>query len=266
MIKVLTGVPVYKRSLNLYETISLDSIKSKLGEHDIFFFAPDGLVTDYLDEKDRMVYFDKHYFNDIDGYNQLLTSINFYSHFKEYDYILIAQLDTFIFKDELLKWCQKEYDYIGAPWMFEVSDFIHLRDYLPLFHKTRFLRILRILTRKKNLVGNGGLSLRKIKTFIEFLSAYPYKLLEYKETMSSWKDKGIDVAFNEDAFWALYVPTVYKDFSVAPFRDALKFSFETSPELCFKKNNGILPFGCHAWDKHGTDFWRRIFKELGKEI
>ena len=31
--------------------------------------------------------------------------------------MLIYQLDAYVFKDELLNWANKGYDYIGAPWL-----------------------------------------------------------------------------------------------------------------------------------------------------
>ena len=39
---------------------------------------------------------------------------------------------------------------------------------------------------------------------------------------------------------------------------AIKFSFETQPEILFSKNNNTLPFGCHAWMKHNyQDFYSK---------
>ncbi len=39
----------------------------------------------------------------------------FYKTFTAYEYILIYQLDAFVFCDALKEWCAKGYDYIGAP-------------------------------------------------------------------------------------------------------------------------------------------------------
>jgi hypothetical protein len=50
-------------------------------------------------------------------YSQLLMSKEFYELFIEYDYIIIYQLDCFVFKDSLENWLYTGFDYIGAPWV-----------------------------------------------------------------------------------------------------------------------------------------------------
>jgi hypothetical protein len=64
--------------------------------------------------------------------------------------MLIYQLDAWVFKDDLMKWCNKGYDYIGAPWF---EDFGSYEKGKKLWR-----------------VGNGGFSLRKIKYFCKVLS------------------------------------------------------------------------------------------------
>ena len=46
-----------------------------------------------------------------------------------------------------------------------------------------------------------------------------------------------------------------REFSIAPFETALKFSFEVAPRQCFEMNNQSLPFGCHAWARYDRSFW-----------
>jgi hypothetical protein len=74
-----------------------------------------------------------------------MCSIGFYEVFRQYEYMLIYQLDCWVFRDELEMWCDKGYDYIGAP--FFVKWFVDRGIY----------------------VGNGGFSLRKISNIIEYL-------------------------------------------------------------------------------------------------
>lgn len=60
--------------------------------------------------------FDKEYFEGIKGYNALCLSKAFYQRFADkYVYMLIYQLDAWIFRDELQDWCDKGYDYVGSP-------------------------------------------------------------------------------------------------------------------------------------------------------
>ena len=71
--------------------------------------------------------FNDTYFESIYGYNQLMLNVEFYEAFSK-KYILIYQTDAFIFKDDLNYWCEKDYDYIGAPW-------IRSKEKLPLIKK-----------------------------------------------------------------------------------------------------------------------------------
>ena len=80
--------------------------------------------------------------------------------FLDSEYILIYQLDAFVFKDELKEWCQKGYDYIGAPWIATIENTIWLKYFNIVARKFR--------SKNKNnreqiffKVGNGGFSLRR---------------------------------------------------------------------------------------------------------
>lgn len=44
-----------------------------------------------------------------------MLSAEFYDRFAAYEYVLIYQLDAFVFADRLAEFCQMGYDYIGAP-------------------------------------------------------------------------------------------------------------------------------------------------------
>src|SRR4029079_3572600 len=85
-------------------------------------------------------------------YNRLMNIPYFYRHFLEYDYILIYQLDTFVFENNLEEWCNMNIDYVGAPWI--NSTWVNnLKKKISWIDKFIYP------------VGNGGLSLRKVKLF-----------------------------------------------------------------------------------------------------
>src|SRR5690606_31898493 len=91
-----------------------------------------------------------------------------YRRFVAYEYMLICQTDVFVFRDELLQWCEKDYDYIGAPW---IASKQHLLTKV-LFQITNFFK-----SRKKKKstahffkVGNGGFSLRKVQTMLKIVT------------------------------------------------------------------------------------------------
>lgn len=246
---VIVVVPVYKSTLEQFEVVSLKQTLRVLSEP-VCLVTPEALETQAYEEIaaqcDRELIiksFDTDYFKNIDGYNRLMLSQEFYTAFVDYDYLLIAQLDCYIFSDQLKVWCDKGYDYIGAP-------FYGMKDVQQLgtnFYKTSIRRYLPFLGQKKNiLVGNGGLSLRKVDTMISMLG-------KYKKIAEAWN-------INEDIFWSFRVPGLYPWFKKPSVAEAVKFAFEKEPEMCLRENNGVLPFGCHAWQKEYTNFWQKYIK------
>jgi hypothetical protein len=156
--------------------------------------------------------------------------------------MLIYQLDAWIFKDELIDWCLKDYDYIAAPWM----DVNFVSRYWK--ENSRIGQYLSYFNISPNMVGNGGFSLRKVKKFILLLKIF-------KKKAEKWY-----INANEDFFWSLYVPYYYPFFKVPSKKIALSFAFETQPEICFEQNDYMLPMGCHAWEKNNPYFWKAFIK------
>lgn len=93
-----------------------------------------------------------------------MLSVNFYRSFKEYEFMLIYQLDSYVFRDELLDWCEKDYDYIGAP----VHNFI----------LDNFSQRIDIATL------NGGFSLRKINSALRVLSSFRF-IYSFKDLLKA---------------------------------------------------------------------------------
>src|SRR4051812_10478320 len=118
--QVAIVIPIYKPTLSQNEQISLDRCLNVLGRHPVVVIAPEGLALDGIDFQGKPVTvrrFAPEYFAGIAGYNRLMMSAGFYREFLDYRYILIYQLDAFVFSDSLLEWCALDYDYIGAPWV-----------------------------------------------------------------------------------------------------------------------------------------------------
>jgi hypothetical protein len=264
--KIAILIPFYKQKLNRYESIALQQCFKILSAYPIIAIKPQKLnlnieVTQYpfFDA----ISFDDNYFEDIQGYNRLMLDGLFYKEFLGYEYILIYQLDAFVFKDDLNYWCNQGIDYVGAPWM-------RKKDYPNIFKAiiSRGLQYLAVrynikkrgLPSKKqfdNNVGNGGLSLRKVQVFYDVCLQQRDKIAEY--------NKQPQHQYNEDAFWGIEVNRKNKILNIPGYKKALSFAFELAPERAYKINNYQLPFGCHAWDLN-IDFWKPIFKELGYEI
>ncbi len=245
-------IPIFRDRPNKYEAISLERLYKVFKGFPIVFVSPKGLDLGNYKLSDNSIYvtneeFQNHYFDNIEGYNRLLCASKFYKRLMEYDYILIAQLDTYIFRDELLFWCGKGYDYIGAPW-FDISIQKSLYKSLT-YSKYPIIKQLKKsldFSLGKNLqVGNGGLSLRKVNTFFN-----------YSKWMHFLEPNIRKYGVNEDIIWSILVPKYFRNFKIATFSDALKFSFDSEPAIAYKMNNDNLPFGCHGWSKdENISFW-----------
>ncbi len=232
MEKVAVVIPIYKPSLNENEVLSLKQCLQVLGKHPILFVAPQSLDMSFLQPwkvESQVIRFDDSYFQSTKTYNQLLTSQAFYQAFLSYEYILIYQLDAYVFQDELLDWCAKSYDYIGAP---------KLRTH-HIDGKTSC----------EPLMMNGGLSLRRVRALLRYVRVY-------KLFFRTWKA-------NEDMMFSFAQKRAYPFrflLKLPPWQDALAFSIEQNPTRSYTVL-GKLPFGCHAWERYEPNFWKKYIPQ-----
>jgi hypothetical protein len=267
--KVGVIIPIYKEQLSKSEQISFLKCCSVLDKHPIILIAPHNLDVsvheNFCGTKLNIIRFDDHFFKNIDGYNKLLLAEAFYLCFKDYDYMLVYQLDAYVFNDELNFWCEKNYSYIGAPW-FENFDINGANTQLWA-------------------VGNGGFSLRKISDFMDVFAyrgkVFSFSFLWQKYSAYSMLGKMLrfpKIAFlyffknntqnlyelfgeNEDHFWSFHAARLSNKFNVAPVSEALAFAFECNPQKMYELNKRQLPFGVHAWEKYGKEFWLNYVPE-----
>lgn len=225
-------IPIYKSNMTELEKISYEQVKKILFNYDIYLFMPKDLIISNKIKKDdmRIVRFSDDYFDNIKCYNRLMLDKQFYERFQDYEYILIYQLDAFVFEDRLMEFCNMEYDYIGAPW---------LHGYF--FYKD--------INHKIWNVGNGGFSLRRVESILH--------LLEKNENVLATGST------NEDIFFA---SSDGNDFRVAPQNIALQFSMEMNVKESINLNQGKLPFGCHAWQRYDLAYWKPFIEQYGYKI
>lgn len=259
--KVVIVVPISNRSeLTSSEKLSLKHLEKHLGHHDIFIVAPEGLGVDFPGLEIKR--FSPKYFGSVENYQRMVMSSGFYKTFGEYEYMLTYHLDALVFSDQLLDWCEKEYDFIGAPWV--------MHDGSP---------------NKGNIydgrVGNSGFSLKNIGTFISLFDSdrYAYNVFDRwvrKHGNKSFFRKLIcmpsfffgffkrfngiewEVANwnNSEEFFLLTRASHYlPKYMVPEVEEALEFAFEIVPKYCYELNNEKLPFGCHAWERYDEEFW-----------
>jgi hypothetical protein len=242
-------IPVYKEQINDNEIISLEQCVKILNNHPIIFITSKNLDTSFYEGfcKQKVNFlvkrFDDFYFEGIMGYNRLMLSASFYKAFIDYKFILIHQLDAYVFKDDLEYWCSQGYDYIGAPHLphqNRANEVQFLKGY------SKFINFFNGIFRtnhKISNVGNGGFSLRKTKTFYRML-----KIL--KPQVSKWG------ANNEDGFFKYWGNILYPFFKLPPDEIALRFSIEISPKESLAQIENTLPFGCHAFEKYDWETWK----------
>lgn len=251
-------IPVYKEYFGELEEKSFLQCCKILKDYEIVIVHPEGLNCDYLTEKYHNLSFksfSKHYFATIDGYNELLLSSVFYESFLDSVYILIYQLDAFVFRDDLMKWCERDYDYIGAPWIATSTDSFGMN----IFNKVA--RLFR--SKKKNAreqtffkVGNGGFSLRKVASHYEISKNQE----QFISTILNESEKKIYAI--EDVFWSLKAIEFDPNFKIPDYKEAVYFAMDRKPNLAMKLTNNELPFGCHAINKPKViDFWKPIIDQ-----
>lgn len=232
MTKVAIVIPLYKSDISVSETTSLKRVVKILHNYSIYFVGPQSLnIQNHQNIVPDGTYipFDQKFFKNISGYSQLMMNKSFYQKFLDYHYILIYQLDAFIFRDELDYWCLKGYDYVGAPWITTP----------PLQNGNPIINMQKLFVKK---VGNGGFSLRKVSIFYKITNQLSFFIRLFNK--------------NEDMFWGVIIDYLPIRFKKPEWREALSFAFELNPKKSFEINDNQLPMGVHAWEKYDPEFWK----------
>lgn len=262
-------VPVYRTALSRSELVSLDRCVAILGKHPIILATPDTIDIAPLSRRHPQLSnesFPASYFASITDYNRLLLADEFYARFARYDYMLVYQLDAFVFADQLLAWCAREYDYVGAPWIpngsapgaLQLSWAAIRRRYFRLTNRQYRNREGDHHGQQHYAAGNGGFSLRRIATMREVLLRMPGRVEAYRQgTRRPWA---------EDVFFSVEANRYRRHVRIPGFREAAQFAWETFPSVAARYCSSPLPFGCHAWDKLHRDEWRPVFAGLGYAI
>ena len=257
-------VPVYRETLSETERISFDRCLSVLGSHPVILVTFPGLDLKAYQERAQACgaafsvrCFEPEYFDGIHGYNTLMLSRAFYDAFRDFDYILICQLDAYVFEDWLDAWCGKGYDYVGGPVYAAGSTDLDLAT-----------------------VGNGGFSLRRVEAFRKAVSAklspfarrepHPYitwrkKCIYFLMLACSGRSERLRAFLShwvpEDLFFSLTLLGTEAELRVPTPAEALQFAIDLHPEVAFTRNGADWrPFGWHQW--HRFPDYRDLFDPL----
>ncbi|MGO4771924.1 DUF5672 family protein [Flavobacterium sp. W22_SRS_FK3] len=247
-------VPVYREFFGELEEKSFLQCCKVLKDYEIVILHPEGLNYSYLSQINLKITpesFPKYYFESIDGYNKLLLSSEFYERFSDSEYILIYQLDAFVFKDVLKEWCTKGYDYVGAPWIATRHNKV-VNKILALFDSKKKKERKQIFYK----VGNGGFSLRRVSSHYKIAKKHEIFIDDFLRA----EKKAIYAI--EDVFWSLKAPEFCKDFKIPGYKEALHFAIDRKPKIALKIINNQIPFGCHGINKPKViDFWKPLLEK-----
>jgi hypothetical protein len=227
----------------IYNKVPLDTEKASLVQFskvyhwtwDVVLICPDDFTKEDIDLYIKLLnpyssydityrHYSRDYFKSPSTYSQLLKLNSFYLEFYNYEYMLIFQTDCWALNfDKLRVWMDEDFDYVGAP---------------ILTNKIRWL--------SAPCCGNGGLSLRKISSFVKYTS---------DKRLIDELNKNEDYYNYEDIFFCQGISQhMYID--MPSWEDCSMFAWDMNPDILWEKNQKILPdIGIHAWTKNKL-FWR----------
>ncbi len=248
--KLVVAIPLYRDFLDDFEKTSLERVFEVLGDkYSIIAFVPqdvefNSIILQFPKLEVRRMPSEN--FKSWETYSHMMMKPEIYQLFSDFEYMLIYQTDCYIFEDHLDEFIDLDYDYIGSPWIpkYKYSATIlkpwwtFRNGVFKMLHKSK------VRHRINFKVGNGGFSLRKVKSFIEATTKYAHKAEHWNKTIKYYA---------EDVFFCIALDDVLR---IAPLKVGLRFSFDTRPNVAYKMNKKKLPTGAHAWQREGViDFW-----------
>lgn len=221
-------IPIYKETFEDTEEIALKQCFKVIKDFDIFFITKHGLYNEWFKYANGVKYYDPSVFTNRDSYSRFMLNSIIYKDFDDYEYMLIYQLDAFIFYDNIYYFCQLGYDYYGAPWI--PGTVAHT----PIDSKLLY-------------VGNGGFSLRKISTFINWTKDYAKTIDEVFLYLSKAEDLVI-----------AYIGGL----NIAPVDVAKEFAVEMNAAYIVNEIKKY-PMGCHNVEKYDSYWWNNTLVDFG---
>ncbi len=252
-----------------FELISFTQCVKVLGRHEIHLVCPEGMDTSNYTQKCaglKILRVPQQWFSSLAAYNSLKIQPFLYKAFSGFRFLLTHELDSFVFSDQLERWCDDSFDYIGAPWF---------DGYCQATKDAKFVG-----------VGNSGFSLRNVAACHKITSLLYYRSRLWK-AFADWRCYGRltlgslyllyrqlkdplpvlrEYRGQEDVFWCQVIPSAYPQFRIAPFELAREFAFEVNAQRLYADCGNQLPFGCHKWMTYDFDFWRPYILGCGYEL
>lgn len=246
MKKFCIVIPIYKEELDPIDKLSLERLHKVIkNKYDIYLVKSKSLDAKnyYKILKQNNVYeviFDDKYFESTSSYSQLCIQYDFYNSFSNYEYMYIYQTDCYLVEDKLEEWCDKGYEYVGAP---IISSNASWKDYK---HKDKY----------EPQVGNGGFSLRKVEVFKDITNPNG----EFRKTYGLADEKLGEIIF-EDKYFLNDIYDFYEIITPS-WIEALSFGMDMNVDIIYDvMKYQELPMGIHAWGKN-IRYWQNVLEEL----
>lgn len=234
-------IPAYKKAFDEDEKKCVLKYCQVLKDETIMFIVPESLdLTWYIHTFPSISFrrFPDKFFKGINGYNNLMLNRDFYKSFDTFEYMLIAQPDACIWKEEnmLDEFIDAGYDYYGAPWIpaRRIWEWAYVNT-----EKGRKL----VCCKKEGCgieMGNGGFSLRRISKCIDLIDEFGWRKLYW------------NIKRNEDIFFGVLGRGSKKGFKLSDVETGKRFALEYHLKENVEK--GLVPFGVHGWFKEFGSF------------
>ena len=210
-------IPVYKTQPSRTDLISIwQTLRVMSPRREVYYLVPTGMDLSAY-PRAGVIEAPGYLFTGRESYSRMCCRPELYELLSGYDYMLLIQHDAWLFRDDLDEFMEMGYDYIGAPiivgaWRFD-----------------------------RPLIGNGGLSLRRIEAFCDVCRMHGPRGGEYHP---------------EDVFFSVLRRPLLK---IAPADVAARFSLEHHPEKYDELLQHRLPMGCHRpWDLgYYESYWKQ---------
>jgi hypothetical protein len=272
---IVIVIPVWKEEMTEFEKISFMQCLHVMKGYTVCMISYIHLNIDkYLEILNsnsveyRLFFFEKSIFDSVESYNHLMMSVEFYINFIQFKYILIYQLDCFVFRDDLLSWINYDYSYIGAPWVegYDLSKYGNPvigvgNGGFSLRRVEDHLKALLLLNCKECFNIRTKLSFFAFVSIVVFLLKNSFFILKQKIKKNNFSLENYNG--NEDIFWSEIAGKQFCWFKIPDWKIAAQFAVEVQPRYFFELNNQLLPFGCHAWWRYDLDFWKPHIEKFG---
>ena len=261
---VCVVIPVHKASPTNAEILSLQACARQLASYDCYLVFPQGLdISAYTSVFTKLLPkpVEPQWLESIEAYNRMKMQLSFYNLFSNYSHMLTYELDAYIFSADLKAARAFEFDFIGAPFFEGYWEAKSDAKFIPGcnsgFSVRNIQSCINVLSAMKKYRIHWRLyklflaPVRRLRLWLNNLTNYNYEVFITGRFAFYFDNFHI----NEDVVWTEVVPKLFPDFKIADPAAALAFSFEYNLPRSLQLNDGKLPLGCHAWDKH-REFWK----------